>query len=81
MSAIMPYAILAGTDFLLPSTIRDALALEKPSDEADVGILIKGRFLKNPQYLAASMTLPPPLPITASVVFREAHQCYCLSFL
>ena len=43
----------------------DALALEKPSLEAEVGILIKGSLRKNPIYFAASITLPPPSPIIA----------------
>ena len=45
-STIIPYASFAGTECLLPLTIKDALALEKPSLEDDVGTLIKGSFLR-----------------------------------
>ena len=47
------YARRAGTDLRRPSTKREALALEKPSLDADVGILINARFRKKPQYFAA----------------------------
>ena len=73
ISAKIPYAIPAGTDLRRPSTIRDALALENPSLDADVGTLINGSFLKKPQYLAASTTLPPPIPSTACAVFGNEN--------
>ena len=59
---MMPYAILAGTECLLPSIRREALELEKPSLDDDVGMLKKGNFLRYAAYLAASITLPPPIP-------------------
>ena len=62
VSAMIPYAILAGTEVRRPFTISDALALEKPSDDADVGILIKGSFLRYAAYFATSITFPPPIP-------------------
>ena len=42
VSAMMPYAMRAGTDVLRPLTVREALELEKPSLEEDVGTLRKG---------------------------------------
>ena len=56
VSAMIPYAILAGTEVLLPLTIREALAEENPSDDEDVGILINGSFLKYDAYFAAPIT-------------------------
>lgn len=67
VSTTIPYASFAGTDLRRPSTRRDALALEKPSLDADVGMLINGRFRRNPQYFAPSITFPPPMPMTACV--------------
>ena len=68
VSTMIPKAILAGAEQRLPSTIREELALENPSLEEDVGMLMKGSFCRNPTYFAASMTLPPPIPITACVL-------------
>ena len=67
VSTTIPYASFAGTDLRRPSTRREALALEKPSLDADVGMLINGRFRRNPQYFAPSITFPPPMPMTACV--------------
>ena len=67
VSTTIPYASRAGTDFRCPSTRSDALALENPSLDADVGILMKARLRRKPQYFAASMTLPPPMPMIACV--------------
>ena len=62
VSTTIPYASLAGTDVLLPFTISDALALENPSLDADVGTLINGSLRRYAAYFATSMTLPPPMP-------------------
>ena len=48
-----------------PWTRRDALALENPSLELEVGTLINGRLRKNAAYFPASMTFPPPMEMTA----------------
>ena len=41
VSTTIPYAIFAGTEVLLPFTMRDAVDDENPSLDADVGILMK----------------------------------------
>ena len=46
VSAMMPYAMCAGTEALLPFTVREALALEKPSLDEEVGTLKNGNFLR-----------------------------------
>lgn len=51
-------------DVRLPLTRSDALALEKPSLDAEVGTLINGNFLRYAAYFAPSITLPPPIPTT-----------------
>ncbi len=73
VSAIMPNARRAGTEFLRPFTIKEALALENPSLEAEVGTLINGSLRRKPMYFAASMTFPPPSPMTACVAFGSPN--------
>ena len=79
VSTRMPDAILAGSDFLWPSTIRDAEELEKPSEEELVGTLIKGILRMYPIYLAASITLPPPMPIMACVLLGSSNARFVIS--
>ena len=69
VSTRMPYAIFAGRDFLCPLTVSDAEELEKPSEDELVGTLINGMRRIYPIYFAASMTLPPPMPMIACVLF------------
>ena len=69
VSTIIPCASFAGTDVLFPCTTRDALALENPSLELEVGTLINGIFLRNAAYFPASITFPPPMDITAFALF------------
>ena len=47
VSAMMPYAMCAGTEALLPFTVREALALEKPSldEEGNVVKSEEGKIL------------------------------------
>ena len=60
-----------------PWTRRDALALENPSLELEVGTLINGRLRKNAAYFPASMTFPPPMEMTACVLFGiEVREVY-----
>ena len=65
VSTTMPYASFAGTEFRLPPTRRDALALEKPSLELLVGTLMNGMPRRYAAYFPASITLPPPMETTA----------------
>ena len=69
VSTMIPCASFAGTDVRLPCTKSDALALEKPSLELEVGTLINGRFLRKAAYFPASITFPPPTDTTAFALF------------
>ena len=79
VSTMIPYASLAGTDVLFPCTKREALALENPSLELEVGTLIKGRFRRKAAYFPASMTLPPPMEITAFALLGMAKASVIIS--
>ena len=81
VSAMIPYAILAGTEVLLPLTMREALAEENPSDDEDVGILINGSFLKYDAYFAASITFPPPIPTIACAFASMLNASSIMSFI
>ena len=79
VSTIIPYASFAGTEVLFPCTKRDALALENPSLELEVGTLINGILRRKAAYFPASITFPPPIEITACVLFGIANASVIIS--